>query len=136
MKCIICGNELTGAQSKYCCKRCQQIGYKTGKSVTRVDTSKKVSDLYKRFLSAFRPKTYHGNGNGFYIRVFVSACVSLGYSDRSIAKGIGKERSNISRHRLKIQENEKRIAKDFLENKNYVYGSKYNGFSYGVKNDL
>ena len=130
MNCIVCGKELKGHQRKYCCDRCAQAGYQLGKSEHYIDTSSRVESLYERFLLAFNPESYHGTGNGFYIRVFVAACMELGYSDSSIAKGIGKERSTICKHRLRIREEEKAIAKEFLSDNNYVYGSKYNGFSY------
>lgn len=134
MNCIICGKELTGRRRKYCCAKCAQIGYLTGKAETKPNKSKEVSVLYERFLKAFNyPKTYNGNGNGFFIRVFVAACLECKYSDGSVAKGIGKDRSTIARHRMKVNEKEKAIAKEFLENKNYVYGSKYNNFSYRSK---
>lgn len=132
MKCIICGKELIGRQRKYCCMDCAQIGFKKGLATTRKNTSKQVEVLYKRFLDAFNhPKTYHGNGNGFYPRVFVAACVELGFSDNSIALGMGKSRCNISRHRYKVSDKEKKIAHDFLGDERYKYGSKYpKGFSY------
>ena len=120
-----------GKQRKYCSKRCQQSGYKNGLSKQKPDTSKRVAELYERFQMAFNHKTgFHGNGGGFFIRVFVAACVFNGYSDNSISKAINRSRSTITKHRLKLLEEEKEIAKEFLENKNYVYGSKYNNFSY------
>lgn len=131
MDCIVCGKELKGHQRKYCCYRCAQAGYKLGRSEHYIDTSSRVADLYIRFRQAFNnPETYRGLGNGFYIRVFVAACIEMGYSDSSIAKGIRRERSTICKHRLRLREEEKVIAKEFLSDNNYVYGSKYNGFSY------
>lgn len=131
MKCIVCGKELRGHQRKYCSKACGYNGFLLGKSAHFIDHSKSVEKLYKRFGKSFHiRRCYRGNGIGFYIRVFVSACVSLGYSDRSIAQGIGKERSDICRHRHHITEYESQIAQEFLNNKDYVYGSKYNGFTY------
>lgn len=134
MNCIICGKELKGHHRKYCSMECAQIGYKEGKSVHSVDTSKKVLELYGRFKKAFNaPRSYNGNGNGFYIRVFIAACVECNYSDNSVAKAINKDRSTVCFHRLKANEKEKQIAKEFLSDNNYVYGSKYNGFSYRSK---
>ena len=130
MNCIVCGKELTGNQRKYCCPECAQAGYKLGKSYHYIDTSSRVAKLYERFMEAFGNPIFHGTGNGFYIKVFVAACVENGYSDSSIAKGIRKERSTICKHRIRLTDEEKSIAKEFLADNNYVYGSKYNGFSY------
>lgn len=130
MNCIICGKELIRKQRKYCCPACAQAGYKLGKSDHYIDTSARVAKLYERFMEAFGNPIFYGTGNGFYIKVFVAACIEKGYSDSSIAKGIKKDRSTICKHRINITDEEKRIAKEFLSDNNYVYGSKYNGFSY------
>lgn len=132
MKCVICGNELKGKQRKYCSKKCAYIGYALSQSDSSLCNN--ISTLYARFRKSFNKYTnYFGNGGGFYIRVFVSACVQCGISDIEIADAIKKDRSTICFHRNRITENESKIAKDFLFNNDYIYGSKYNGFSYGVK---
>ena len=134
MKCVICGNELKGKQRKYCCKKCAYISYLISSQDSKKQIQEMVTKLYARFQKAFNKYSgFHGNGGGFYIRVFVSACVQCGVSDIEIADAIKKDRSTICFHRNRITENESKIAKDFLFNKNYVYSSKYNGFTYGVK---
>lgn len=136
MNCIICGKELTGKRRKYCSKKCAQIGYITGKAETKIDRSKEAEVLFIRFQKAFNHYGgYKGNGNGFIRRIFIAACVMSGFCDSSIAKAIKRDRSTVCVHRNHLSDLEKKIAKEFLENKNYVYGSKYNNFSYGVKND-
>ena len=131
MKCIVCGKKLRGNRYKYCSSKCAQKGYKQGKAMRIVDKSVAVRDLYEDFKKSFLVGTsYHCKDGGTKIRTFVCACLSLGYSITSIAKGIGRDHSTISHHKYNITEDEKRLAKTFLEHKDYVYGSKYNGFSY------
>lgn len=135
-RCIICGKKLTGRQRKYCSRKCGQRGYKTGKAESKINAPQEVKVLYERFLKSFKRsggKTYRGVGQGFYIRIFVSACEQIGYSDSSISEATKLERSNICRHRLNVKKEEAEIARQFLENKDYVYGSKYNDFNYGEK---
>lgn len=145
MKCIICGKELTRKRKKYCSMKCAQQGFILGKSTHFKDDSKKVSILYDRFSKSFnchdiRYKcAFHFKNGGLKIRTFIAACLELGYSQQSIAHGIGRDHSTISRHRYRITENELNLAKEFLSNNNYVFEKPSfkeiypEGFNYGAK---
>lgn len=133
MRCIICGKKLVGKQRKYCCMEHAQVGYKIGRAETYKDNSHNVRELFQRFKKSFNCGDNFFCNKGKFIRIFVSACLQSGWDVMSISRGIGKHHSTIYEHRDKIIKSEERIAKDFLENKNYVYGSKYNNFTYGVK---
>lgn len=144
MKCIICGKELTGKRKKYCSMKCAQKGFILGKSTHFKDDSKKVLSLYKRFSDSFNcyglesKCIFHRKNGGLKIRTFIAACLELGYSQQSIAHGIGRDHSTISRHCYRITEKEINLAKEFLSNNNYVFEKPTikkiypDGFNYGA----
>lgn len=133
MKCVICGTELKGKQRKYCCKKCSYVGYLVKTQNPEKEKADMILKLYERFRRAFNKRSFRGCGGGFYARVFVAACVECKFTDTEIADVIKRERSTICFHRHRIKPKEVEIAKEFLFNKNYVYRSKYNNFSYRSK---
>ncbi len=134
MKCIICGKELVGHQRKYCSMECAQIGYYTGKAERPKDESKEVSKLFKKYLKEYNLESYfHGYGRGKYIRRFIAACVEKGFNVSSIAKGINRCHTTVSKHVRKLTNEDKLVGHQFLLG-NYEKESIYpKGFSYGVK---
>ena len=116
MKCIICGKELNRFQRKYCCVRCAQISYKSGKSEPKINSEIQVRELFSYFKKAF-----DFNGERFIptqawkARVFVFACYELGYSPNSIARGLKKDHSTILYHHNQASDKEKKLSCDFLK---------------------
>ena len=137
-RCIICGKELKGNQRKYCCPQHQQLGFKGGHASHWVDNTKEVKKLYKNFLEVNNLKDcYFGyGGRGRYIRSFIYACFQMGYNQTSIAKGIGRHPSVISKHSAKITSTDKQYGQAFLDGKlqQRIPEPTYpEGFTYGVK---
>lgn len=123
MKCIVCGNELKKPQRKYCCKKCAQIAYLSGMSQPMVNNEKQVRELWVYFKRSFDIKSDRfGSLSVWKLRVFVCACLEMGYNINSISRGIKKHHSVILYHKKRALENEKKLASDFLkDSKKYIY---------------
>lgn len=138
MKCIVCEKELVGRQRKYCCAKCRTLGQQLGYSEEYKDNSKSVEVLYRRFKKSFKIEKERYNPKiAFKIRVFVCACMKLGWSITSVSRGIKKDHATILYHLRRIKENESRLADEFLSNDKYSYNERKNyypeGFTYGEK---
>ena len=137
MKCIICGKELSKYQRKYCCPKCAQIAYITGKSSPKTNYENQVSNLWVYFKKSFCFVGQRFNPKqAWKARIFISACYELGYTPNSIARGLKKDHATILYHHKMASEEEKEIAREFLNNKKtYIYKEKKKpirpaGFSY------
>lgn len=126
MKCVVCGKKLSGNKRKYCCGKCAQVGYNTGKSQPKINTEYQVRELWGYFQRAF-----DFNGQRFIpsqvwkARVFICACYELGYTPNSISRGIKKDHSTVLYHHRRASDEEKMLASDFLkDSKKYRYINK------------
>lgn len=122
--CEVCGKVFVSQRKKYCSYECKAIGAEPQEDGITYKAYQSIKDEYRRFRKAFayyenRPRTE--KARMWLARVFPYAMVSMGYSVHQIAKVMLRHHSTVIRNLRKVTEEEKRIAKEFANNKNYIY---------------
>lgn len=125
--CEVCGKVFVSQRKKYCSYECKAIGAEPQEDRITYKTYQSIKDEYKRFRKAFayyenRPRTE--KGKLWLLRVFSYAMVYLGYSVHQTSKVVLRHHSTVIRHLRNITEDEKIIAKEFANNRDYVYCEK------------
>lgn len=122
VKCIICGKELKGNQTKYCSSNCAYKAFKGNLTTPYINQDKKIEDLYRKFKEVFWIDKFNHitNVTGWKLRVFSYISVKImGYSVIGTARVTGKHHATIIHHLKGVTPQEIQIAYTYLETKTF-----------------